>query len=225
MVTIETGELGIAIIFEYPNPFQRSLVEEWAEGEDFEVVSGEQRLPGLPEGVDIEGTSTKIGERGRFRVIYNPEGNLPVYGECAFVTIGDTNGGDSDELEKLVKSFLDEFSDKGLLDQRDSFEVTLEGTVRVGNEYSISECFSNRTTNNLSEQFGASIGDGAVRITSEKVEDQSNYYKFLFDGEATNNPSRWGAKFIRRYNNLSDYEKGTLLDELRTSMSIFEISD
>lgn len=224
MATYELDNLATAIVFEYPNPFQRGVVEEWARSEDFDIEPETPNIP-FPEHIGIEPKQAKVGSKDRFGVMFNPEADLHQFGDCAFVTIADEEGGNSEVVLDNMRGFLDYLAEDDLLDQKAFFEITFEGFVRVGNELELSRGLSTDTLDVLADIHGGSTKCGAVRITSDDSDEPEKYFKLLFDSEVTGNPNRWRIKYIRRFMSIDDFDKSTMMEDMRDSTNIFEVSE
>lgn len=222
MVTIQYSSLALATLFKYPNPFSRSFVKEWAVSEGFDPVSDEKGLAFDPGGMGVA-QQNKVAEKDRFVVMFNPEANLHNFGDCAYVTIADGEDGDASEIKKYSQSFDQRLKDNDLYEQQALYEVTFVGTVRVGDENDLNNLVSTSTESKLGQMHGESSKARAIRLSSGgNLEDESHYFKLLFDTEKTGNPTRWQCQYVRRYKSINDFDKATLNETLRNCIELTE---
>lgn len=216
MPQFESGSLAIGFIFPYQNPVSKSRLDDRLEEQDFELIEEEsqQGLSIGPGGVEVVGEEG-IAKRGDLHILYQPSANLNGFPNSSFLTIKNTESVDFESVltvSENIETWLD--NEIGVLRDVATFEQTIEGLVRTGPDYNLTEFFNSETL----ELVGALGDDPAEGITagfeSEADPDSNEWYRMLIDQDAVGNPHLWRMKIVTRYESLSDISEDVVISPL-----------
>jgi hypothetical protein len=213
MPQFESGTLAVGFIFPYQNPVSKSRLDDWLDEKNFKLIEEESQR-GLsigPRGVEVEGEEG-IAKRDDMRILYQPSANLNGFPNSSFLTAKNSEAVDFETVLGTVgniKTWLDDEVD--VLQDVATFESTIEGLVRTGRGYDLTEFFNSETL----ELVGA-IGDHpaegiTARFESEADPDTNDWYRLLIDQDAVGNPNLWGTKIVTRYGQLSEISEDTVI--------------
>lgn len=220
MVNFDAESLAIGNIFRYPNPLQRTELEEWASQKDWVIESGEVEFEG--PGPSIVAEQPVVGRMDdRFVLVYNSESDLRHFGKSAYITVKDEEGGKAKELVDMCSELREFYSDIARLEQLATYEITLEGRGWISPEHSVSNLANSSIMESLSGIHGERADLTAARLTSDIVEEFENYFYLLIDSD-TDNPGWWQVKYVRRYEHLDNFDKSAMLEDLYSTLDLLK---
>lgn len=216
MPQFESGTLAVGFIFPYQNPVSKSRLNDWLEEQDFELIEEEsqQGLSIGPKGVEIEGEEG-IAKRNDLRILYQPSANLNGFSNSSFLTVKDTESVSFRDVLTAgedIETWLDD--EIGVLQDVATFELTIEGLVRTGPEYDLTEFFNSETLELVGALRDYPAEGITARFESEADPDSDEWYRLLIDQDAVGNPHLWGVKIVTRYGSLSDISEDTVITPL-----------
>lgn len=206
MPQFESGTLAIGLIFPYENPVSESRLQTWLETEEFELIEQEERqhVAISPEGVGMEGEEG-IAKKDDLRVLYQESADISQYSNSSFITIKNVEEVSFDQTVDTAMSLQEWFDEEiGIEDDISTIEVTLQSLIRIQSNSSLSSFLSNDTFDILQE-FGGHQGTGnRIEFIAEEPDDPNDWYIITLDKTVAGNPNLWGARFVLRYDNISD---------------------
>lgn len=216
MPEFESGTVAIGQIFPYQNPVGRGRLENWIRQQGFDLIDSDaqQAINVGPQGMSVQGEEG-IAKYDDLRLLFDDDANLAGFSNSSFITIKNINNVDfTSTIEQSYNLFnwLDEELDAA--EDIVTFEVTIQGLIRTGRNYTISKYLSEDSFELLSD-LGGHSGEGVtVRFESSAEEDTNDWYRLLLDEKAVGNPNIWGVKLVTRYDSIDAINEGDALGDL-----------
>lgn len=215
MPDFEGGTLALGLIFEYENPVTESSLKGWLEENEFDFIDQEaqQSLNISPQGMKVEGEEG-IAKKDDINILYQASANIKGFSDVSFITVKNTERVEFDNVLSTVDDILNWLGELEIADDIISFELTIQGLVRIANGATLTKYFTDDALD-LTQAIGGYEAEGlTVRLQSKAKPSSNDWYRVLFDGDAAGNPHLWGLNISTRYENVDEISENRVFEPI-----------